>query len=116
MQWLAEPAGDRPAALHGAQSHPDFSHGPAAPRRAARLPRAARPGFNPRTLQLASDDAPRPAPQVPSAWSTAVLERLRSGGYSYTLEPGVYGQHTADEFWFDRKKGFANTSRRPLSS
>jgi protein-glutamine gamma-glutamyltransferase len=31
---------------------------------------------------------------------------LRSGGYRYTLEPGVYGQHTADEFWFDRKEGF----------
>jgi len=35
-----------------------------------------------------------------------VLERLRSGGYVYTLEPGVYGRHTADEFWFDRKEGF----------
>jgi hypothetical protein len=35
-----------------------------------------------------------------------VLQRLRTGGYSYTLEPGVYGQHTADEFWFDRKEGF----------
>jgi transglutaminase-like putative cysteine protease len=35
-----------------------------------------------------------------------VLERLRSGGYTYTLEPGVYGQHSADEFWFDRKAGF----------
>jgi hypothetical protein len=31
---------------------------------------------------------------------------LRSGGYRYTLEPGVYGEHTADEFWFDRKEGF----------
>jgi hypothetical protein len=37
---------------------------------------------------------------------TRVLERLRTGGYTYTLEPGVYGQHTADEFWFDRKEGF----------
>jgi hypothetical protein len=35
-----------------------------------------------------------------------VLDRLRTGGYTYTLEPGVYGQHTADEFWFDRKQGF----------
>jgi transglutaminase-like putative cysteine protease len=34
------------------------------------------------------------------------LERLRSGGYVYTLEPGVYGRDTADEFWFDRKAGF----------
>ena len=36
----------------------------------------------------------------------AVLERLRSGGYRYTLDPGVFGQHSADEFWFDRKEGF----------
>ncbi|MFS2055461.1 transglutaminase-like domain-containing protein, partial [Variovorax sp. CT11-76] len=36
----------------------------------------------------------------------AVLRRLRTGGYSYTLEPGVYGNDTADEFWFDRKEGF----------
>jgi len=34
------------------------------------------------------------------------LQRLRSGGYTYTLEPGLYGEHTADEFWFDRKAGF----------
>jgi hypothetical protein len=31
---------------------------------------------------------------------------LRSGGYQYTLEPGVYGRDSADEFWFDRKLGF----------
>jgi hypothetical protein len=36
----------------------------------------------------------------------AVLERLRTGGYTYTLEPGVFGSDTADEFWFDRKQGF----------
>jgi hypothetical protein len=36
----------------------------------------------------------------------AVLERLRTGGYSYTLDPGVFGMHSADEFWFDRKEGF----------
>jgi protein-glutamine gamma-glutamyltransferase len=34
------------------------------------------------------------------------MYRLRTGNYQYTLEPGVYGQHTADEFWFDRKEGF----------
>ncbi|MDQ3271945.1 MAG: transglutaminase-like domain-containing protein, partial [Pseudomonadota bacterium] len=34
------------------------------------------------------------------------MERLRTGGYVYTLEPGVYGANTADEFWFDRKEGF----------
>jgi transglutaminase-like putative cysteine protease len=34
------------------------------------------------------------------------MDLLRSGGYRYTLTPGVFGQHTADEFWFDRKAGF----------
>ena len=34
------------------------------------------------------------------------VQRLRTGGYTYTLEPGIYGTHTADEFWFDRKTGF----------
>jgi hypothetical protein len=36
----------------------------------------------------------------------AVLAHLRTGGYLYTLEPGVYGRDSADEFWFDRKLGF----------
>ena len=36
----------------------------------------------------------------------AVLTHLRTQGYLYTLEPGVYGRHSADEFWFDRKLGF----------
>lgn len=34
------------------------------------------------------------------------MARLRTGGYTYTLEPGIYGQNTADEFWFDKKEGF----------
>ena len=42
----------------------------------------------------------------PQALVRAALERLRTGGYTYTLEPGVNGQHTADEFWFDTKAGF----------
>ena len=49
---------------------------------------------------------PRLAAGGPAALVQAALERLRTGGYSYTLEPGVYGEHTADEFWFDRKEGF----------
>jgi transglutaminase-like putative cysteine protease len=66
------------------------------------------PGFNPRTLQLAMDM--RRTPELAHAGaltlSNAVLKRLSEGGYTYTLDPGVYGQHTADEFWFDRKEGF----------
>jgi transglutaminase-like putative cysteine protease len=73
--------------------------------RPALLPSLALPlGFNPRThiwAQELKQSQPDPAARV-----AAVLAHLRSGGYSYTLEPGVYGRDSADEFWFDRKLGF----------
>ena len=107
LQWVAE----RPIAdlvRYRATSYPDFRHGPVRPVAALqdylRLPF----GFNPRTQQLALDM--RRDPILARANTTtlvnAVMERLRTGGYQYTLEPGVYGTHTADEFWFDRKEGF----------
>ncbi len=91
-----------------AQSYPIFRHGPlqAVPglREFVELP----PGFNPRTLALATQIRrdPRYAKAGSAELAQVVMERLRTGGYSYTLEPGVFGQHTADEFWFDRKEGF----------
>ncbi|MEO7401212.1 MAG: DUF3488 and transglutaminase-like domain-containing protein [Polaromonas sp.] len=91
-----------------AVSHPAFRHGPtqAAPglQEFVDLP----PGFNPRTVALAGEIRrdPRYAQAAADTLVQVVLQRLRSGGYSYTLEPGVYGRHTADEFWFDRKQGF----------
>lgn len=69
-------------------------------RRALVLP----PNFNLRTRLWAQDlvqSHPDPAQRV-----QAVLDHLRNGGYQYTLEPGVYGRDSADEFWFDRKLGF----------
>jgi hypothetical protein len=88
-----------------AESYVDFRHGPA--RRVLLLPEYTQlpPGSNPRTQELAARLA-REHPRDPAARVQAALQQLRSGGYSYTLEPGVYGQHTADEFWFDRKEGF----------
>jgi len=65
-------------------------------------------GFNPRTVELAR--TLRQDPRLQDAGSAALLEaalaQLRNGGYRYTLDPGVYGVHTADEFWFDRKQGY----------
>ncbi len=69
-------------------------------RRSLALP----PNFNQRTRLWAQDLAqshPDPTQRV-----QAVLDHLRTGGYQYTLEPGVYGRDSADEFWFDRKLGF----------
>ncbi len=106
LQWSS----DRPIAdlvRYSAQSYPRFSHGPT-----RMLPALADylllpPGFNPRTQQLANEMRrdPRYAGD-PATLVNAVMERLRTGGYTYTLEPGVFGTHTADEFWFDRKQGF----------
>lgn len=87
-----------------AQSHLQFRHGPTL--RAAVLPHYSDlpPGFNPRTAQL-GQQLMREHPERP-AQVQAALELLRTGGYAYTLDPGVYGTHTADEFWFERKEGF----------
>lgn len=107
LQWLA----NRPITdlvRYRAQSHTDFRHGPL--RRTAELQGDLQlpAGSNPRTLALAAElrRDPRYAQAGSAALVAAALERLRTGGYSYTLEPGVYGEHTADEFWFDRKAGF----------
>jgi protein-glutamine gamma-glutamyltransferase len=105
LQWVAA----RPVVdllRYRAVSHVDFRHGPQ--RSAQVLPEYSHlpSGFNPRTQELAAQ-LRRDHPQADSAALVqAALSMLRSGGYSYTLDPGVYGQHTADEFWFDRKEGF----------
>ncbi len=107
LQWmLQQPARD--LLRYRAESYPRFRSGPQAwaPGLAAymRLPS----GFNPRTLELAMQlrDDPRVVKGGNAELVRLALERLRTGGYSYTLEPGLYGEHTADEFWFDRKAGF----------
>lgn len=107
LQWLT----NRPISellRYRAQSYTDFQHGPLSATAGLQDYVELPASFNPRTLQLAADlrrqlgstsaDNPRLV--------AAVLERLRSGGYTYTLEPGIFGQHSADEFWFDRREGF----------
>jgi transglutaminase-like putative cysteine protease len=107
LQWQV----DRPITdllRYSAQSYVEFVHGQqsqtAALQEFLKLPS----GFNPLTLQLAADlqRDPRYLGADAAQWVAVVLERLRSGGYRYTLEPGVFGQHSADEFWFERKQGF----------
>ena len=107
LQWLVNrPVSD--LVRYTAQSFASFTHGPAQVAPGLREFVALPPGFNPRTLALAAEirNDPRHANASSAQLVQVALQRLRSGGYSYTLEPGVYGQHTADEFWFDRKEGF----------
>ncbi len=104
LQWLAE----RPLTdllRYSAISYPDFRYGPLSAtsdlQNYLELPR----GFNPRTFELAAGLA-RNRSDNADALVAAALAHLRDGGYRYTLEPGLFGQHSADEFWFDRKEGF----------
>lgn len=107
LQWVAS----RPVTdllRYHAESNTEFRYGPRFA--AAVLPNYLElpAGFNPRTLELARALRADPALAAggPTALVNAALRRLRTGGYLYTLEPGAYGEHTADEFWFDRKQGF----------
>ncbi|HKB55714.1 MAG TPA: DUF3488 and transglutaminase-like domain-containing protein [Ramlibacter sp.] len=107
LQWVT----DRPVTdllRYQAQSYPIFRQGPASI--AAVRPEYLElpPGLNPRTLALAAQwrRDPALARGGAPAFVRAALDRLRTGGYRYTLEPGVFGPDSADEFWFDRREGF----------
>jgi protein-glutamine gamma-glutamyltransferase len=107
LQWVT----NRPVTdllRYDAESHTSFRHGPS--NIAGVLPEYLElpPGFNPRTLQLADQwrHDPALARGGPTAMVRAALDRLRTGNYHYTLEPGVFGPNSADEFWFDRREGF----------
>ncbi len=107
LQWVA----NRPITdllRYRAESYPAFRYGPRdSP---VLLPQYLElpDGFNPRTLALGR--AMRSDPAVAGAGGAALvqaaLDRLRTGNYQYTLDPGVFGAHSADEFWFDRRQGF----------
>ncbi len=107
LQWIS----NRPVTdllRYKASSSTEFRHGPAAQVIGLQDFLDLPAGFNPRTLQLAADlrRDPRFAQAGAAALVSEVMRRLQTGGYSYTLEPGLYGANTADEFWFDKKEGF----------
>ena len=107
LQWLTR----RPMnelVRYRAESHPVFQHGPLTTAVALQDQIELPAGYNPRTLMLAQQLRREvgAGPAFSEALVNAALQRLRTGGYTYTLEPGVYGQHTADEFWFDKREGF----------
>ena len=107
LQWMAS----RPVLSvlrYRAESHLRFTHGPQRRTPEMRAYVQLPPGLNPRTQALARQMQadPQLAAGGAQAYVDAALARLRTGGYTYTLEPGVYGEHTADDFWFDRKEGF----------
>lgn len=95
-----------------AKAHTTFFHGtqtrPNGLRELTQLPE----GYNPRTLAWAKALAASPelSGADPMRLAGAVLARIRSETYTYTLTPGLYGEAdpkaSIDEFWMDRKQGF----------
>ncbi|MEY4979143.1 MAG: hypothetical protein RLZZ352_1413 [Pseudomonadota bacterium] len=107
LQWLTS----RPMTelvRYRAESYLQFQYGPQRSSLALQDQIELPPGYNPRTLMLAQELRREvgAGPAYNATLVQRVLDRLRTGGYRYTLEPGVFGQHTADEFWFDRRQGF----------
>ena len=92
----------------------DHRHGPRAEVPGLRDLLALPPRANPRTLLWAAQLRAQPALQQADArtLADAVLRHIRTGAYTYTLEPGTYGgpgttgNDAIDEFWLDRKLGF----------
>ena len=86
----------------------NHQHGPMQPVPGLRDLVALPPNSNPRTLQWAADLRRQPALVNADArqLSAAVLQHIRTGGFTYTMEPGPYSGNTIDEFWLDRKLGF----------
>jgi protein-glutamine gamma-glutamyltransferase len=111
LQWQTDrPVNER--LRFNAQAYAHYSHGP------VRLVTGLQdylylpPGYNPRTLAWAADlrSDPRYAQADARSLAVALMQHIASGGYSYTLDPGRYGDSTGhnavDEFWLDRKVGF----------
>lgn len=91
---------------------PRFEHGPREAVLGLQDYLTLPPGYNPRTLAWAAALRRQPGLAAADAGTLAqaVLEHVRSGGYTYTLSPGGYGdergRHAIDEFWLDGKLGF----------
>ncbi|MBT0568903.1 DUF3488 domain-containing transglutaminase family protein [Curvibacter sp. CHRR-16] len=114
LSWFI-PTALQDSVRYRASSHVEFGHG-AGLSNTSRLRNLQLPmGYNPRTQAWATDLRRQAQQRYPQAADSAqrtqwlvqtVLEHIRTGGYTYTLEPGTYGRDSADEFWFDRKLGF----------
>ncbi|MEJ8856693.1 DUF3488 and transglutaminase-like domain-containing protein [Variovorax robiniae] len=105
LQWLLNrPVND--LLRYRAESYTQYQSGPVRRTTGLQTYLGLPPGSNPRTVALAAKMRDEMPGADTRAFVEAALQRLRSGGYTYTLDPGIFGDNTADEFWFDRKEGF----------
>ncbi len=107
LRWVA----DRPLLERlrfSAEAYPFFSQGPTQ-RNLKLIDHLDLPsGYNPRTREWAAAlrRDPRYANADARTLALALLQYIRTGGFSYTLAPDQYGRDAIDEFWLDRRTGF----------
>lgn len=91
-----------------ARAWPEHHHGWRGSAMALREEVALPPGYNPRALEWAAAlrRDPRYAEASGGVLAGVLLQHLREQPFRYTFEPGTYGRHAVDEFWFDRRAGF----------
>lgn len=95
-----------------ATAHTRFEYGPAQRHPGLRENVLLPTGYNPRLLAWVRElgDHPRLVNADAPALAAAVMQHIRSAGFTYTLAPGLYGENderaALDEFWLDRKEGF----------
>jgi transglutaminase-like putative cysteine protease len=108
LQWVT----DRPVferLRFSAVAYSGFVHGPMRQMLGLQDYVELPPGANPRTLEWAAAlrREPRYARADARTLAAAVMQHIRSAGYSYTLTPGEYnGSDAIDQFWLDRRAGF----------
>ena len=90
------------------QAWTSYTHGPQQPEPGLQRYLDVPPQSNPRTQAWAAGirQDPRYAQADARTLARALMQHVRGGGYSYTLQPGTYGEQAIDEFWLDRKAGF----------
>lgn len=109
LHWSANQAVTERLRVH-AVAFPTFRHGPTDLPRGLSETLYLPPGYNPRTLAWAREFRAEHLAGGGTAdgqsLAQALLRRIRTAGYTYTLVPGEYGPNVVDEFWLDRKEGF----------
>ena len=107
LQWFTErPLFER--VRFNAEAHTRFEHGPVTSTLALQDMLDLPPSYNPRTLAWAAAMRrdPRYAQADGRTLAQALMQHIRSAGFSYTLAADPYGRDAIDEFWLDRREGF----------
>jgi transglutaminase-like putative cysteine protease len=108
LVWMApRPLGETLRAPAVAVPPSGVRMGPLTEHVSLRAARALPANRNPRLRAWAQDLRAQTSGDL--AFVQAVLGHIRQAPFSYTLNPGVYGEfspHGIDEFWFDRRQGF----------